>query len=132
MGRLLPDVCLCASAHRWCAEIFSVSQIAARATGHGDFANMDTPIACTTARLARAPLRWLRHDRLMRLTTALSGLLGAGLILVSVGCDRSPAAVPPSSPSATPATAAPVSPDPLVGPVFLGASDLHTCTGSVL
>ena len=68
----------------------------------------------------------------MRLTMALSGVLGAGLFLVSVGCDRSPAAAPPSSPSATPATAAPVSPDPLVGPVFLGASDLHTCTGSVL
>jgi Trypsin-like peptidase domain len=43
---------------------------------------------------------------------------------------------PPASASAPPpptsATAAPVHADPLVGAVFLGASDLHTCTGSVL
>jgi Trypsin len=36
----------------------------------------------------------------------------------------------PSSP--TSATAGPVDADPLVGAVFLGAADLHTCTGSVL
>jgi hypothetical protein len=41
---------------------------------------------------------------------------------------RSPAAVPP----ATPATAQPVQPDPLVGAVFLGGGSLHTCSGAVL
>ena len=40
-----------------------------------------------------------------------------------------PTAAPPIT---TPATAAPVKVNPLVGAVFLGASNLHTCTASVL
>jgi hypothetical protein len=56
-----------------------------------------------------------------------------GILLLSVafwtpGCARPrPPAVPQPSTSAGPVHA-----DPLVGAVFLGASDLHTCTGSVL
>jgi Trypsin len=38
-------------------------------------------------------------------------------------------AVPPPP---TPVTAAPVDADPVVGAVFLGASDVHTCTAAVL
>ena len=44
-----------------------------------------------------------------------------------------PQGAPPPAPAhATSAKATPVHADPLVGAVFLGASDLHTCTGSVL
>ena len=45
-----------------------------------------------------------------------------------------PQAAPPPAPPlhATSAKATPVHADLLVGAVFLGASDLHTCTGSVL
>jgi hypothetical protein len=50
-----------------------------------------------------------------------------------VGCARSRPATPSSPPPPpTSARAAPVDPDRVVGAVFLGASDLHTCTGSVL
>jgi len=52
-----------------------------------------------------------------------------------LGCGRAqppgPASRPPLSPPAS-ATARPVGADPLVGAVFLGSADLHTCTGSVL
>jgi len=52
-----------------------------------------------------------------------------------LGCAR---AQPPGAasnrppPPRTSATAGPVDADPLVGAVFLGSADLHTCTGSVL
>jgi Trypsin len=51
-----------------------------------------------------------------------------------LGCAQSgqPAHSPPPPPPPTSAAAGPVDPDPLVGAVFLGASDLHTCTGSVM
>jgi hypothetical protein len=68
----------------------------------------------------------------MRFNSTLSGLLIAALFLASVGCSESPAQAPPSPPLAPTATAAPVAVDSLVGPVYLGTSDLHTCTGSVL
>jgi Trypsin len=68
----------------------------------------------------------------------LRGLLAMLLLTTALwplACARSRTATPPSPPSPpepTSTTAAPVDPDPLVGAVFLGASDLHTCTGSVL
>jgi hypothetical protein len=52
-----------------------------------------------------------------------------------LGCARAhapPAAVPVPLPPSTSVTAGPVAVDPLVGAVFLGAGDLHTCTGAVL
>src|SRR6202047_2967573 len=52
-----------------------------------------------------------------------------------LGCGRAQplGAAPHPAPSApTSATARAVHADPLVGAVFLGTADLHTCTGSVL
>ena len=52
-----------------------------------------------------------------------------------LGCARAHppgAASHPPPPPQTSVTAGPVDADPLVGAVFLGAADLHTCTGSVL
>ena len=68
----------------------------------------------------------------MWFNSVLVGPLSALLFVVPLGCSRSPAVAPPSVPLASPATAAPVAADPLVGAVFLGASDLHTCTAAVL
>lgn len=77
----------------------------------------------------------------MRIVTTATGLL-ACLILALTGCERPPNAPntsPTTSPSHPPVAdlavrgpAAPVPPDPRVGAIFLGAGDLHTCTGSVL
>jgi hypothetical protein len=49
--------------------------------------------------------------------------------LTPVGCGR---AQPSGAPPPTTANAAPVKAEPLVGAVFLGAGDLHTCTAAVL
>jgi hypothetical protein len=67
----------------------------------------------------------------MRFRPVLAILL-LSTALWPLSCARSRPATPSSPPPPTSATAAPVDPDPLVGAVFLGASDLHTCTGSVL
>lgn len=69
----------------------------------------------------------------MRIRPALVILL-LSAVFWPLGCVRahSPAAASSSPSPPTSATAAPVHPEPLVGAVFLGASDLHTCTGSVL
>ncbi|MCV7257046.1 trypsin-like serine peptidase [Mycobacterium shimoidei] len=77
----------------------------------------------------------------MRIVTTATGLL-AGLTLALTGCEHPPNtldASPTISPSqrhvtdiAVQGPAAPVPPDPRVGAIFLGAGDLHTCTGSVL
>src|ERR1700693_6146431 len=52
-----------------------------------------------------------------------------------LGCARAQPRGAPSTrppPPQTSTTAGPVDADPLVGAVFLGSADLHTCTGSVL
>src|ERR1700741_4393736 len=52
-----------------------------------------------------------------------------------LGCARGPFPGPashPPAPAPASVTAGPVDVDPRVGAVFLGAADLHTCTGSVL
>ncbi|MBV9514207.1 MAG: trypsin-like peptidase domain-containing protein [Mycobacteriaceae bacterium] len=66
----------------------------------------------------------------MRVRSALMILL-LGAALSAPGCTRPqpPAAASPASP---PAAATAVHADPVVGAVFLGASEMHTCTGSVL
>ena len=65
-----------------------------------------------------------------------------GLASLLAGCGRQPPAAPVSSKSqhaadhrvsnANQVMAAPVNPDPRVGAMFLGGTDLHACTGSVL
>ena len=58
-----------------------------------------------------------------------------GLLALTAACGRPEHEVPhPGSSTATAATitAAPVPPHPRIGAVFLGAGDLHTCTGAVL
>ena len=70
----------------------------------------------------------------MRVRSALVILL-LSTAFWPLGCAR---AHPPGAatnrppPPPTSATAGPVDADPLVGAVFLGSADLHTCTGSVL
>lgn len=67
----------------------------------------------------------------------MGSTLGLASLLAACG-HQSPAAPPASKPkqavveAANQVIAAPVNPDPRVGAVFLGGSDLHTCTGSVL
>ena len=62
----------------------------------------------------------------------VTGLLAA----LTSSCARSAPADQPSLgapvPPATPASAQPVQPDPLVGAVFLGGGSLHSCSGAVL
>jgi Trypsin-like peptidase domain len=71
------------------------------------------------------------------LAAAMGSTLGLASLLAACG-HQSPAAPPASKPkqavveAANQVIAAPVNPDPRVGAVFLGGSDLHTCTGSVL
>jgi hypothetical protein len=55
-------------------------------------------------------------------------LLSSAFCPLGCGWAHPRAAGPPT----TSATAAPVDADPVVGAVFLGASDLHTCSGAVL
>ncbi|MFG1929827.1 trypsin-like serine peptidase [Mycobacterium sp. NPDC048908] len=72
-----------------------------------------------------------------RRATQVTGLL----VLLAAACTKQPTVADPataatSQPSVAgaeaPPTAAPVPPDPRVGAVFLGAGELHTCTGGVL
>jgi hypothetical protein len=71
------------------------------------------------------------------LAAAMGSTLGLASLLAACG-HQSPAAPPASKPkqavveAANQVIAAPVNPDPRVGAVFLGGSDLHACTGSVL
>jgi Trypsin-like peptidase domain len=71
------------------------------------------------------------------LAAAVGSIVGLGSLLAACG-HQSPAAPPTSKPkqavpeAANQVIAAPVNPDPRVGAVFLGGSDLHACTGSVL
>jgi hypothetical protein len=77
----------------------------------------------------------------MRILAAAVGSI-VGLASLLVGCGHPPPAAAPSSKphqaadqvasAANQVIAAPVNPDPRVGAVFLGGSDLHMCTGSVL
>jgi trypsin-like peptidase len=66
----------------------------------------------------------------------VSAMLVAGLLALTTGCGTS--APPPEAhvsapaPAPTKIAAAAVPPDPLVGALFLGAGDLHTCTAGVL
>jgi hypothetical protein len=71
------------------------------------------------------------------LAAALGPVLGLASLLAA--CGHQPPAAPATSKSqqavadaANHVVAAPVGPDPRVGAVFLGGSDLHACTGSVL
>lgn len=65
----------------------------------------------------------------------VSAVLAIGLLVSAGGCAK---AAPPETrtssetPAATKMTAASVPPDAKVGALFLGASDLHTCTAGVL
>lgn len=64
-----------------------------------------------------------------------SAALMIGLLALAAACGRGSTAEPhPTSVAATTTkiTAAPVPPHPKIGAVFLGAGDLHTCTGAVL
>ena len=57
------------------------------------------------------------------------------LVILLLSAAFWPLGCTPPHPAATaspPASAAPVDADPVVGAVFLGASDMHTCTASVL
>src|SRR6476659_7018359 len=71
------------------------------------------------------------------LAAAVGSIVGLASLLAACG-HESPAAAPTSKPkqavpeAANQVVAAPVNPDPRVGAVFLGGSDLHACTGSVL
>jgi hypothetical protein len=71
------------------------------------------------------------------LAAAVGSIVGLASLLAACG-QQSPAAPPTSKPeqavpeAANQIIAAPVNPDPRVGAVFLGGSDLHACTGSVL
>jgi hypothetical protein len=74
----------------------------------------------------------------MRILAAAVGST-VGLATLLVACGHQPPAAPATSKpeqavvgSAKQVMAAPVNPDPRVGAVFLGGSDLHACTGSVL
>jgi len=77
----------------------------------------------------------------MRILAAAVGSI-AGLASVLAACGHQPPSAPPASRPQQAADhvadavnhviAAPVDPDPRVGAVFLGSSDLHACTGSVL
>src|SRR5689334_8228729 len=66
----------------------------------------------------------------------VSAVLGAGVLALAAGCGTT--APPPEHHTSTPAAAptrtaaTPVSPDPKVGALFLGAGELHTCTAAVL
>ncbi len=59
-------------------------------------------------------------------------ILLLSVVFWPLGCVRAHSTAAASSSPPTSATVAPVHAEPLVGAVFLGASDLHTCTGSVL
>lgn len=67
----------------------------------------------------------------------LSATLMIGLLAAAAGCGHpsaqpsSTTSQPPPSPAAA-ISATPVPPHPTIGAVFLGAGDLHTCTGAVL
>jgi Trypsin-like peptidase domain len=77
----------------------------------------------------------------MRILAAAGGST-VGLALLLTGCGHQPAAAPvtskpqqaagPTVRAANQVIAAPVNPDPRVGAIFLGGTDLHACTGSVL
>jgi Trypsin-like peptidase domain len=74
----------------------------------------------------------------MRILAAAVGLT-VGLASLLAACGHQPAAAPVTSKPEQTAVdaggrivAAPVDPDPRVGAVFLGDSNLHACTGSVL
>jgi hypothetical protein len=73
----------------------------------------------------RGPLR--HHRLMMRASPGMLVLLLSALL--PVGCARPQ---PSTAPPPTTATAAAVKADPLVGALFLGAGDLHTCTAAVL
>lgn len=68
----------------------------------------------------------------MRLSAAGPAVLAAGLLVVSACAHQQPVEQAATLAPKTPPTAQPVPPDPRVGAVFLGAGDLHTCTGGVL
>jgi Trypsin-like peptidase domain len=74
----------------------------------------------------------------MRILAAAVGSI-VGLASLLVACGHQPPVAPVTSKpqqavvdAANHVVAAPVRPDPRVGAVFLGGSDLHACTGSVL
>jgi Trypsin-like peptidase domain len=74
----------------------------------------------------------------MRILAAAMGSI-VGLASLLAGCGHQPPSAPATSKpeqtvvdEANRIIAAPVDPDPRVGAVFLGGSDLHACTGSVL
>lgn len=74
----------------------------------------------------------------MRFTTAGRVVLVAGLLAASTSsCGAAPEPQPQPQPQPTAAasvtpTARPVGPDPRVGAVFVGGSELHTCSAAVL
>lgn len=68
----------------------------------------------------------------------VSATLMIGLLAVTAGCRHPSASAPASTTSNAPpspaaaVSAVPVPPHPMIGAVFLGAGDLHTCTAAVL
>ena len=63
--------------------------------------------------------------------TVFAALAVGVALLAASGCSRTASPAPPPPPPAA-ATAGPVAPDPLIGAVFLGVGDLHTCAAAVL
>jgi V8-like Glu-specific endopeptidase len=53
-------------------------------------------------------------------------------LLAATGCSHPAPPPPPQRSSPVTATAGPVDPDPHIGAVFLGATDMHTCAAAVL
>lgn len=58
--------------------------------------------------------------------------VAAAVVLTLAGCAHPGPPTPHPTPGSPAPTAAPVDANPLVGAVFLGGGDLHTCTGAVL
>ena len=69
----------------------------------------------------------MRSGRRRRLAVA-----GVAVLLALAGCGHPGPPMARPSPPSPPPTPAPVAADPLIGAVFVGDTNQHTCTGSVL